>query len=196
MFPPQQFTEHGPSSPGAPRVPPAPPGNNAVIGPTSSTSTAPGQLPGTPERPSISLPTQRFQRAVEQRRTDVAGIANLAPLPDISHDEYGADYESDNLSDLGGAKGKAPISLKQTELTLKQFVTRMGQPNFSTFNKWKKVSVAGFLEKKHQSIMRGQNRLKQLRDGPLHWETAVADFLETFETWLPLANFNDAEWIW
>jgi hypothetical protein len=71
----------------------------------------------------------------------------------------------------------------------------MGQPNFSAFNKWKKVWVAGSLEKKHRSIIRGQNRLKQSRDGPLHWETAVADFLETFETWLPLENFNNAEWI-
>ena len=24
----------------------------------------------------------------------------------------------------------------------------------------------------------------------------VADFLETFETWQPLENFNNAEWIW
>jgi hypothetical protein len=37
--------------------------------------------------------------------------------------------------------------------------------------------------------------LKQLRDGPLHWETAVADFLETFETWLPLEDFDNADWI-
>jgi len=116
-------------------------------------------------------------------------------LPDISYDEFDADYESDDSSDLGGAEGKAPTSLKQTEFSLKQFAKRMGQPNFSAFNKWKKVWVAGFLEKKHRSIIRGQNRLKQLRNGPLHWETAVADFLETFETWLPLENFDNAEWI-
>jgi len=71
----------------------------------------------------------------------------------------------------------------------------MGQANYSAFNKWKKVWVAGFLEKKHRSIIRGQNRLNQVRDGPLHWETAVADFLATFETWLPLVNFDNAEWI-
>jgi hypothetical protein len=58
----------------------------------------------------------------------------------------------------------------------------MGYANCSAFNKWKKGWEAGFLEKKHRSIIRGQNRLKQLRDGPLHWETADADFLETFET--------------
>jgi len=56
--------------------------------------------------------------------------------------------------------------------------------------------VAGFLEKKHRSIIPGQDRLKQLRDGPLGWEMAVADPLETFETWLPLENVDNAEWIW
>jgi hypothetical protein len=114
-------------------------------------------------------------------------------LPDISYDQYDADYESDDLSDLGGAEGKAPISLKQTEFSLKQFAKRMGQPNFSTFNKWKKEWVAGFLEKKHRSILQEQNCLKQLRNGPLHWEMAVADFSETFEIWLLLGNFDNAE---
>jgi len=121
---------------------------------------------------------------------------DLPPLPEISYDQYDGDYESDDSSDLGGAEGKAPISLKQTKFSLKQFAKRMVQPNFSAFNKWKKVWVAGFLEKKHRSIIRGQNRLKQLRDEPLHWERAVADFLETFETWLPLENFDNAKWIW
>jgi len=40
-----------------------------------------------------------------------------------------------------------------------------------------------------------QNRLKQVWDGPLHSDTAVADFLETFDTSLPLDNFHNAEWI-
>jgi len=87
------------------------------------------------------------------------------------------------------------MSLKQTEYSLKQFANRMGHPNFCSFNKWKKVWVAGFLEKKHRPIILGQNRLKQLGVGSLHWETAVSDFLETFETWLPLENFDNAEWI-
>jgi len=55
--------------------------------------------------------------------------------------------------------------------------------------------VAGFLEKKHRSIIPGQKHLKQMRDGPLHGETAVADCLETFKTWLPLENFDNAKWI-
>jgi len=122
-------------------------------------------------------------------------MADLPPLPEISYDEFDADAESDDSSDLGGAEGKASISLKQTEFSLKQFAKRLGQPNFSTFNKWKKVSVAGFLKNNDQSIIPGHNRLKQLRDGPLRGETAVADFLEAFETWLPLENFDNAEWI-
>jgi len=115
-------------------------------------------------------------------------------LSEISYDQYDAQYESDKSLDLGGAEGQAAIGLKQTESSLKQFAKRMRQPNFSTFNKWKKVWVAGYL-KTHQSIIRRQNHLQQLRIGPLHWETAVADFLETFHTWLPLENFDNAQWI-
>jgi hypothetical protein len=59
----------------------------------------------------------------------------LPPLQEISYDEFDADYESDDTSDLGRAERKAPISLKQTEFTLKQFAKSMGQPNFSAFNK-------------------------------------------------------------
>jgi hypothetical protein len=71
----------------------------------------------------------------------------------------------------------------------------MGQSNFRALNKWKKVWVAGFLEKKHQSIIWGQNHLIKLQDEPLHRETAVAVFLETFETWRTEENFNTAETI-
>jgi hypothetical protein len=186
MFAPQQFTGHGPSSPGAPGVPQALARNIPVIRPTSSASTTYGQLPGAPGRPPISHPTKRFQPAAEPRRTDVAGFVDLPPIPEISYHELDADFKSDDSSDLGGAEGKAPTSLKQTEFSLKQFAKRMGQPNFSAFNKWKKVWVAGFLEKKHRSSIPGQNLLKQQRDTPLHLETAVADFLQTFEMWLPL----------
>jgi hypothetical protein len=52
-----------------------------------------------------------------------------------------------------------------------------------------------FLEKKLRSSIWGQNRLNPVRDGPLHWETAVTDFLAIFETWLLLVNFDNAEWI-
>jgi hypothetical protein len=55
---------------------------------------------------------------------------------------------------LVGAEGHAPITLKQTEFSLQQFAKLLGQPNLSAYNKWKKVWVAGLLEKKHQSIIR------------------------------------------
>ena len=113
----------------------------------------------------------------------------------MANNEYDAAHESDDLSDLGGAEGKPPISLKQMEFSLKQFAKRMRQPNFSAFNKWKKVWVAGFPGKKHRSIIQGQNQFKQVRDGPMHWEMAAADFLVTLETSLRLVNFDHVEWI-
>ena len=45
----------------------------------------------------------------------MAGIADLPPLPEIAYDEFDADPESYDSFDLGGAEGRAPISLKQTE---------------------------------------------------------------------------------
>jgi len=49
------------------------------------------------------------------------------------------------------------------------------------------------METKHLSIISGQNNLKQLRDGPLRCETAVADCLLIYEDRLPLDNFDNAE---
>jgi hypothetical protein len=117
----------------------------------------------------------------------------LFTLPEAFYDEYDADDESDNSPDLGGTEGKPPLSLKQTEFSLKQFAKRMGQANHSAFNMWKKVWVAGIPEGKHRSIIWRQNWSEQIRNGHLHWETAVADFWETFETWLPLDNFENAK---
>ena len=143
MFPQQQLPGQGPSSPGAPRVPPGPPGNNPVNRPTSSSSTPPPAPPsGAPGRPPISLPTKRFLPPAEPRKTDVAGIADLPLLAEISYDEYDADDASDDSSNLGGVEGQPPVSLKQTEFSFKQFAKRMGQANYGAFNKWKNVWVA------------------------------------------------------
>ena len=71
----------------------------------------------------------------------------------MSDDEYDAADKNADSSDLGGAEGKRPNSPRQTEFSLKQLAKRRGQPNFSAFNKWKKVWVAGFLEKNHWSII-------------------------------------------
>jgi hypothetical protein len=113
----------------------------------------------------------------------------LSALLDISYDEFDEDYESDDSSDLGSAKGTALISLKQTEFSLKQFAKTIGQPNLSTFNKWTNVWVAGLLQKKHSSIIRGPNRSNQFQDGPPHGEPRIADSLTYFETWLQRENF-------
>jgi hypothetical protein len=86
-------------------------------------------------RYSISLPTKRFQPPAEQWTTDVAAIVDMPSLPDMSYDEYDAVDESQDSSDLGGAEGKPPISLKQTEFSLKHFARKMGQPNIRAFNK-------------------------------------------------------------
>ena len=111
------------------------------------------------------------------------------------YDDYDADDESDDSSDLNSAEGKLPVSLKPTEFSLKQSANRMEQANYSGFNKWKKVWVADFFQRKYQSIMRGQNYLNDVRNAPLHWEMAVSDFLETFENGLPLDTFDNGEWI-
>ena len=161
-------------------MPPALAGNHPVNRPTSSSSTPYGQFPAASRRPSICHPQTRSQPAAEPGRREGAGIAELPPLPDISYDEFDPDVEYDDSLDSGGAEGKATISLNQTEFSLKQFAKRMRQPNFSAFNKWKKVWVAGFLEKKYLSIIPGQNHLKQLHDGPLRWEMVVGEFFGDF----------------
>jgi len=96
---------------------------------------------------------------------------------------------------LGWCRGQTPSQPEANQILRKAICQWMGRPTYSVFNKCKKVWVAGFPETKHQSIIRGRNPLKQLRDGPLDWEIAVADCLERFESWLPWDNFNNAEWI-
>lgn len=51
----------------------------------------------------------------------------------FSYDECKADYKGDDSLDLGGAKGKAQINLKQTEFSVGQFALRMGRTNISVF---------------------------------------------------------------
>jgi len=138
---------------------------------------------------------ERFQPQAELRKIDVSGIVELPPLPEISSDNYDADEETENSSDFGSADGKLPSSTMETELFLKHFAKRMGHANYSAFNKWKKVWMVRLLQKQHQSSIQGQNCLKQLPGGPLHWQTAVGDYLATFENCLRLENFNNAEWI-
>jgi len=183
---------------------PAPPGNNPVNRPTSCSSTPPPESPSsTPKHPSgrhgwhpIRLPTKIFQPSVELRTTNIAAIEDLPPLPELSYNKYEAYDSCNDLLDLGGAQGNAPMSLKQTEFSLKEFAKKMEQPNYSAFNKGNKVWVARFIEKRHRSIILGQSHLKPLWDRPLNWELAVIDFMALCRIWLQLKDFNIAEWIW
>jgi hypothetical protein len=90
---------------------------------------------------------------------------------------------------LGSAAGKLPIRLTQTEFSLMQFATRMGQVDYIVFNRWKMEWVAGFLEKKHRPSIDGKKHLKQVWVGPLPCEMVIAEVFETFQNWLPLDNF-------
>jgi len=72
--------------------------------------------------------------------------------------------------------GNPPISLKLTEIYLNQFAKRMGQANYNAFNKWKTVWVAGFLQKKHSSIMWKQNCLKHFEIDPSTGRLALQIF--------------------
>jgi len=120
MFPPPQFPGPVLSSPGAPRVPPGPLGNRPVNQPTFYSLTPPPQPPSSaPGRNPTSLLTKRFQPSAEAWKTDVMGIGNFPPMPEMSYDIYDAADESEDSSDLGGVEGKRPISLKQTEFSLK-----------------------------------------------------------------------------
>jgi hypothetical protein len=52
------------------------------------------------------------------------------------YDDFDEDAGSDDSSDIGGAKSKAPISLKETEFFLKQLAKKNEQHNISAFNMW------------------------------------------------------------
>jgi len=113
MVPTPQFPGERPSSPGALRVSPGPPGNLPFDKPTCFSSTPPPQTPSSVlGRHPITLLTKRFQTPVEQRKTDVAGIGDSSPLPEMSYDKYDVADVSDDLSDLGSAEVKPPMNLK------------------------------------------------------------------------------------
>jgi hypothetical protein len=112
----------------------------------------------------------------------------------MAYNNYDADDKTYDLTDLGGLDEKPLNHLTQTEFPLKQFAKRTVQANYSVFNKWKKVWVFRLLEKKHRSMIWEQNRLKPVRDGPMHLAIVVADCIETSEDWLPLDTFDNAQW--
>jgi len=157
---------------------------------TSSASIPPVHHSGAPVRPPINHPMNQFLPSAELRTIDVGAFADQLSLLGGSYAIYNTDDQSDILSDMGAAEGTAPISQMQPVFYSKQFAKRMGESNFITFNRWKKVWVSGFLGKKHQSIIQGQNHLTQLWDRPLYRVTVVADMIMTFQSWLQVEYFN------
>jgi len=69
----------------------------------------------------------RFLPPVELRKSDGAGIVDLPSVQEICYDKYNAKDECDDLPNLHSAGSIPPIHLKQTEFSLPQFATRMGQ---------------------------------------------------------------------
>jgi len=129
MFPPPPSPAQGLSSPGPPTVPPGPPENHPVNLPTSSSPNPPPEHPsGTPGRPPTTLLKNRFQLPAEPQKTDVAGIPEFYILLEISNDDYEADDDNEDVSDLGGAEGNLPISPKETEFSLTQSDKGWGRP--------------------------------------------------------------------
>jgi len=186
MVPPPECSGQGQSQACGRRVPPGSLGNNAVNWPISSSSTHSGEpCASAIGKSPISLQTKGSQPPAELQKIDVPGIAHLPPFPEISYDEYDADDQCNRLLDLGSVDGKSPISLTKTQISLQEFAKRMGQANYSPFNQWQKVWVAGSLEKKQLFIMQGQNPSEKHQDGPLHWARANADHLVLLENWPP-----------
>jgi len=177
-------------------VPPGPLENYWANWPIASSSKTPSVPPsGATGIPPISLTLKWSQPPAELGNADVTDIVDLPPMPATSYNDSDEDDESDYCSDSGGRKGKLPISLQQTKFSLKQFANRMGLLDKSALNKWKNIAVAGYLEKRHWCMMRGQNSVNHIREEPLHQVTEVADVLQIFPDWLPLVKCHNAEWI-
>jgi hypothetical protein len=89
MYSPPQIPGQGPPSPGELTVHRGPRENHPLNCPTSSSSNPPPEHPsGEPRCPPIYRPTKRFQPPVEQRKTDVARIAELPLSREMSNDDY------------------------------------------------------------------------------------------------------------
>ena len=63
---------------------------------------------------------------MEPHKTCVTAILDLPPLLEIPYHQYDAADERNNLSDLGGAAGKHPMSLNLNQFSLKQFAWKIG----------------------------------------------------------------------
>ena len=154
---------------------PALPCSNPVIQQTSSSFSPFWPPVGISRRLSIVLKSNRFQSTVKWQKTDVTRIQDLNPFTEVFYDKYNTDNVISNSLAFGGVEVTIPLRLNQTDFSLKQFAKRMEQPNYSTFNKWKKVWVARCLEKKHCIIIKQYNWFTLARDRPLNWEMGISN---------------------
>ena len=81
---------------------------------------------------------------MEPLNTDVARMADLHRLPEMTYNDYDSVDRSNDSSDWGSAETQLPISLKQTKFSLKRFAKGMGQANYSALNEWNKYGWLGF----------------------------------------------------
>jgi len=71
-----------------------------------------------------------------------------------------------------------------------------GSPTLVPWTSGRKYGWLGFSTRSISPSFRDRTVWNCCWAGPLHWVLAVWDVLETFEIWLPLEDFDNAEWIW
>jgi len=123
------------------------------------------------------------------------GDGRFTPITRDSLLRIGCRYCEQWFVGSGLGRSQSPNHLEGNRIPLEAIWQRMGPHSFSTFNRWQKVWVGGFLQKEHWSIIPEQNHFKQLQDRTLHLETVVAHFMETVDIWLHLENFDNTKWI-
>jgi len=196
MFPPPQFSGQRPLSPGAARVRPGPPVHNWVHRPVSSScDPPPGPPSGTPGRPLIRLPTNRFQLPAEPREELSQGLWT-----------YPHCWRFPTIITMQMMWAMIPRTWAVEKATHQSAWSKTNSPWSNLPKGWRRPTLMnstsgrkygwlGFWRRSIGPLSGGRNRLKQLRDGPLHWEKVVTVFLDTFNNWLPLVDFSNTEWI-
>jgi hypothetical protein len=85
------------------------------------------------------VPNKMIPAACRTIETGVTRVANWPPILEISFNDHDADAASNNSLALDTAECKPPGGLKHPKFSSKQFAKRMGQGNYSAFDKNMKV---------------------------------------------------------
>ena len=109
----------------------------------------------------------------------------------------------DILPQDGVGEGRKQAKVAQKDVTGSHLLIKMGQANSKGIVskrdviKFENHIRHDFIISKHPVIIQGPNRLKYLRVdgrcGPEFLEVAVSDFIQTYEQWLPLNEFDNCE---